>query len=256
VRLGRLGRRRGLDGGRGRHGRAEQFLWQVGDALEVQGVEDLEGEDDLVELDLAVGALEDAGAASDGEVRLLVGQVRTLHGDVAVVAQVEAVDGLVPVAVALRHVLDQEADPGRHAQALVKAPVVHLQTAIQAVVSKSTPGRKKTEEGKTDLVSEGDQVAQRVLRLLGAEAEVGRALAVALVDLVHVHLLHLGRARVLGRGRLRREQRRPHGSSPPRPRTRDSRCLLRRRSNLGEARGTRGRLDGGDCGSQRGGVHG
>ena len=60
-----------------------------------------------------------------------------------------------------------------------------------------------------DLVGEGDEVAERVLRLLGAEAEVRGALAVALVDLVHVELLHLGRPRVLGRRGLGREQRRP-----------------------------------------------
>jgi hypothetical protein len=63
----------------------------------------------------------------------------------------------------------------------------------------------------TDLVCEGDQVAQRVLRLLGAEAQVRGALAVPLVHLVHVQLLHLGRPRVLGRRGLGREQRRPHG---------------------------------------------
>ena len=64
----------------------------------------------------------------------------------------------------------------------------------------------------TDLVGEGDEVAERVLALLGAEAEVGRALAVALVELVHVQLLHLGGPRVPGHRRLLREERRPHGA--------------------------------------------
>jgi hypothetical protein len=61
---------------------------------------------------------------------------------------------------------------------------------------KSTSGKKKIEEGRQP-VGEGDQVAQRVFCLLGAEAEVGQSLVVALVDLIHLHLLHLGRARFL-----------------------------------------------------------
>ena len=79
-----------------------------------------------MELDLAVGALEDARPAGDRQVRLLVGQVRALHRDVAVVAEVEAVDGLVPVAVPVRDVLDQHADPRRDPQPLVQAAAVHL----------------------------------------------------------------------------------------------------------------------------------
>lgn len=76
--------------------------------------------------------------------------------------------------------------------------------------SKETEGEGETEaKVTTDLVGEGDEVAERVLGLLGAEAEVGGALAVPLVDLVHVELLHLGRPRVLGRRGLGREQRRP-----------------------------------------------
>jgi hypothetical protein len=129
VGLGGLGCRCGLDGWRGRDGRAEQLPRQVRDALEVESIEDLEGEDDLVELDLPVGALEDAGAAGDGEVGLLVSQVRALHADVAVVAEVHAVDGLVAVTVALRHVLDEDADPRRDPDPLVQASVVHLQQA-------------------------------------------------------------------------------------------------------------------------------
>ena len=73
--LGSLCRRRGLDGRGRQHWRAEQLPRQVRDALEVEGVEDLEGEDDLVELDLPVGALEHPGASGDGEVGLLVGEV-------------------------------------------------------------------------------------------------------------------------------------------------------------------------------------
>lgn len=126
VRRGGLGGGGGLDGGGGRDGRAEQVPGQVRDALEVEGVEDLEGEDDLVELHLAVDALEDARPAGDRQVRLLVGQVRALHRDVAVVAEVEAVDGLVPVAVAVGDVLDQHADPRRDPQPLVQAAVVNL----------------------------------------------------------------------------------------------------------------------------------
>jgi hypothetical protein len=130
VRLGGPGGGGGLDGGRRRDGRAEQVPGQVRDAPEVEGVEDLEGEDDLVELDLAVDALEDAGAAGDRQVRLLVGQVRALHRDVAVVSEVEAVDGLVAVAVAVGDVLDEHADARGDAQPLVQAAVVHLQVGV------------------------------------------------------------------------------------------------------------------------------
>ena len=130
--LGGLCRRRGLDGRGRQHWRAEQLPRQVRDALEVEGVEDLEGEDDLVELDLPVGALEHPGASGDGEVGLLVGEVWPLHGEVAVVAEVDAVDGLVAVPVALRHVLDQDADPRRDPDPLVQAPVVHLQESTNS----------------------------------------------------------------------------------------------------------------------------
>ena len=144
--LGGLGGWRWLDGRGRRDGRAEQLPRQVGDALEVEGVEDLEGEDDLVELDLAVGAFEDAGAAGDGEVGLLVGQVRALHGDVAVVAEVEAVDGLVAVAVALRHVLDQDADPRRDPQPLVQASAVQLQEPEAKQGNSSQHSRDRAED--------------------------------------------------------------------------------------------------------------
>jgi hypothetical protein len=158
VRLGGPGGGRGLDGGGGRDGRAEQVPGQVRDAPEVEGVEDLEGEYDLVELDLAVGALEDAGAARDGQVRLLVGQVRALHRDVAVVAEVEAVDGLVPVAVAVGDVLDEHADAGGDAQPLVQAAVVNLGAWVGGEEERLSGG---TDQAKAKAKAKAKQGTQR-----------------------------------------------------------------------------------------------
>jgi hypothetical protein len=67
------------------------------------------GEYDLLQLHLPVRALKDPGAAGHRQVRVLVGQVRSLHRYVTVVPEVEGVDRLVPVTFLLRFVFDQNA---------------------------------------------------------------------------------------------------------------------------------------------------
>ena len=108
--LGGLGGGRGLDVGRGRDGLSQELFRQLANAFEVECVEKLEGKHELLQFDLPVGAFEDAGAARDGQVGVLVGQVGALHGEVAVFAEVEAENGLVAVALLLGDVADQNAE--------------------------------------------------------------------------------------------------------------------------------------------------
>lgn len=117
------GGRRRSGGARG-HGRAHQLLGKIGNSLEVEGVEELEGEDDGLQPNLPVGTGEDPGAAGDGEVGGVVGEVGALHGKMPVVPEIEAVDGLVLVAVLLRQVLHQDADPRRNPSPLLQVPEI------------------------------------------------------------------------------------------------------------------------------------
>lgn len=134
VRLAGLGRRRRLHGRRGRHGIAEQLLGQLRDALQVEGVEELEGEDDLAQLRMPGRPLEDAGPAGNGQVSVLVCQVRPLHRYVAVVAEVEAKYRFVSVTLLLRHMLDQDADPRRDPQPLSKVTTVNLRRIKRTIL--------------------------------------------------------------------------------------------------------------------------
>lgn len=122
-----LGRGGGLRRGRWQHSLAQKLRREVRYALEVESVEELEREDDLLELHLAIHPLEYTGSTSHRQIRVLVRQVRPLHRDVAVVAKVEAVDGLVPVAFLLRLVLDQYAYSGGYAGPFLQVPGVNLQ---------------------------------------------------------------------------------------------------------------------------------
>lgn len=153
----------GLNSWAGLNGLAEELLREVLDALEVESVEELEREHNLVELDLAGGPLKDAGAAGDGEICVLVRQIRALNGNVTVVSEVETVDGLVSVSFLLRLVLDQNADSCGYAHALLHTPCVQL-------------------------VAEGDEITEGIDRFL-TQSENSRTSTVPLVDLVNVQLL-------------------------------------------------------------------
>ena len=117
---------RRLCGGRRRDRIAEELLRQIRDPLELKCVEELKGEDDLLQFDLAVDAFEDARATGDCKIRFLVCQVRPLHRNVAVVTEIEAVYRLVSVSIALRHVLDQDTEPCCDPQPLLQVPMVEL----------------------------------------------------------------------------------------------------------------------------------
>lgn len=103
-------------GRRGRHARGAQRFWELFNSLQVERVEELEGEDDLVQLRLTVAAREDPRASRDREVRVLVCDVWPLNGDVAVVAEVERVQGFVAITVLLVAVRDQRAETRRDSQ--------------------------------------------------------------------------------------------------------------------------------------------
>lgn len=135
MRLAGLGCRRRLHGGRGGHGLAEQLLGQLRDALQVESVEELEGEDDLVQLHLPGRPLEDAGPAGDGQVSVLVCQVRPLHRYLAVVAEVEAKYSFVPVTILLWYMLDQDADPRRDPQPLLKIATINLRRRTKHIIA-------------------------------------------------------------------------------------------------------------------------
>lgn len=136
-----LGGRRRLDVRRRFHRLTKKFLGQITNTLEIKGIEDLEGENKLLKLDLSVRPLEDSRTSGDGQVGVLVRQVRALDGYVAVVAEVEAVDGLVAVAFFVGDVLDEHAEAAGYAEPLLQVAGV-------------------------DLVGERHEVAERVYLLL------------------------------------------------------------------------------------------
>lgn len=136
-----LGGRRRLDVRRRFHRLNKKFLGQITNTLEIKGIEDLEGENKLLKLDLSVRPLEDSRTSGDGQVGVLVRQVRALDGYVAVIAEVEAVDGLVAVAFFVGDVLDEHAEAAGYAEPLLQVAGV-------------------------DLVGERHEVAERVYLLL------------------------------------------------------------------------------------------
>lgn len=107
LRLNRLSCRRRLNRGRRRHRFNHQLRRYILDPLQIKRIKQLKWEDDLLQLDGPIHPLKDAGAAGDCQVGVLVGEVGALNGNVAVIAEVEAVHSLVSVALLLRRVLDQ-----------------------------------------------------------------------------------------------------------------------------------------------------
>lgn len=122
--LGGLCCGRGLDIRTRWDGLPQQLGGQLSDPFEVEGVEELEGEDDLLQLHLSVRPFEHARPSRHGQIRILVRKIRPLYGNVTVVPEVEAVYGLVTVPLLLRHMLYQHADAGRYTQPLLKVPVI------------------------------------------------------------------------------------------------------------------------------------
>lgn len=120
--LAGLGGGAGLDGGTRLNRLTQQVGGQVGDPLQVESVKKLEGENQLLQLHLTVHSGEDAGAAGHRQIRILVGEISSLHRDVTVVSKVEAVNRLVPVSFLLRLVLDQNAYPRCDPQSFLKVP--------------------------------------------------------------------------------------------------------------------------------------
>jgi len=104
-----------LHSGRRLHSFLRQGCRKLFDALQVKRVVQLEGENELLQLHLAIAAGEDSRASRDGQVGVLVGDVSPLHGDMAVVAEVETVQGLIPIAILLGVVRDESAQAGRDA---------------------------------------------------------------------------------------------------------------------------------------------
>ena len=122
--LGSLCSGRGLNSRTRWDGLTQQLGWQLTDPFEIESVEELEGEDELLKLDLAVHPFEDTRSACNGQIRILVRKIRSLYGYVTVVPKVEAVDGLVTVPFLLRHVLDQHTDAGRDTYSLLKVSMI------------------------------------------------------------------------------------------------------------------------------------
>ena len=108
----------------------QEIRRQLLDALQVKGVEELEGENNLLKLNLTVGPFEDSGTTGDGQIRILVGQVRPLHRYVTIVSEIEAVYGLVPVSFLPWNILYQHAYPRCYSQPLLQVSRVDLQFNI------------------------------------------------------------------------------------------------------------------------------
>lgn len=101
--LDRLNHDRGLHGFQAERGR------KLLDALQIERVVQLDGEDELLQLHFAIAPGENSRPSCDGQVAVLVCDVRSLHRDVAIVAEVETVRGLVPIAFLLGIVRDERA---------------------------------------------------------------------------------------------------------------------------------------------------
>ena len=76
---------------------AKQLFWEFTNSLQIESVENLKGEDDLVEPNLTGDAFKNARPTSNSQIRVLVSQVRSLHRYVTVVSEVKAEDGLVAI---------------------------------------------------------------------------------------------------------------------------------------------------------------
>lgn len=95
-------------------------------ALEVKCVEKLEGENKLLQLHLTVSTLEDPRPASHGQIRVLVGQIGSLHRNVTVISEVQAVDGLITITFLFWFVFDQNAYSSSYSNSFFQVPTVQL----------------------------------------------------------------------------------------------------------------------------------
>jgi hypothetical protein len=94
--------------------------------LEVKCVEKLDGENKLLQLHLTVSTLEDPRPASHGQIRVLIGQIGSLHRNVTVVSEVEAVDGLITITFLSWFVFDQNAYSSSYSKSFFQVPTVQL----------------------------------------------------------------------------------------------------------------------------------
>ena len=74
---------------------AKQLCWEFTNSLQIESVENLKGEDDLVELDLTGDTFKNARPTSNSQIRVLVSQVRSLHLYVTVVSEVRSISAVV-----------------------------------------------------------------------------------------------------------------------------------------------------------------
>ena len=88
------------------HWLTKKLLWQVFNTLQIKGVEEFEGEHNLVQLHLPIHPLKYPRSTSHSQTRVFVGQIWSLHRYVTVVPEVKAVCGLVPVTFLLWFVLN------------------------------------------------------------------------------------------------------------------------------------------------------
>ena len=94
--------------------------------LEVKSVEQFCRIHKLLKLDLSVSTFEYSSATGDGEERIFVRQVRSLDGQVTVVAEVEAVSGFEPVTFLLRDVCDHDAETSGDSHPLLEVAGVEF----------------------------------------------------------------------------------------------------------------------------------
>ncbi|KAM1009963.1 hypothetical protein ACFX2C_045493 [Malus domestica] len=123
-----LGSRAGLHARAGLHNlHICKLLRQILNPLQIKCVQNLEGEQNLVQLHLPVHPFENPRPTSHSQIRVLVSQVRPLNRHVAVVPEIEAVNCLVSISFLLRLVFDQNADSRRYPQPFLKISGVYLQ---------------------------------------------------------------------------------------------------------------------------------
>lgn len=105
---------------------SHQLLRQLFDPLEIKGVEKLERENNLLQLNLPGNPLKDSRPTSHRQISVLVGQIRPLHRYVTVVSEVEAVNRFVAIALLFWIVLDQNADTSCYSNAFLQVSTVNF----------------------------------------------------------------------------------------------------------------------------------
>lgn len=120
TRLTSLSSRGGLNTRVRIHRLPQKHFWQVLNALQIKCVKQLKRKHKLLQLNLPIHSLEDAGSTSHSQISVLIGQIRSLHSYVTIVSKVEAVSCFISVTFLFWFVFDQNAYTRCYSQPLLQ----------------------------------------------------------------------------------------------------------------------------------------